>query len=340
MLTYFLNSFWSSDFWLPGNITWDDISNGTRNGITYPDYRDLIIAIVIGLLIIEFRKIYTKFFLKPFGKFLNIKDKVKKCSELKPGLELAYIKNKQLKNHKIIELIKQSDLTERQIQRWWRLRINYDKPTVLDKFCECGYRCTIYLFLFLFGLIINWNRDYFWDFDKMWIGYPHINLDNILWCHVMLTMGLYVSVAITQFTDVRRKDFWQMIIHHILVLILIPLMFIINLNYIISVLATIHDIADVILELGKCCKYANLKKFLNPLFVIFVFVWIVTRNLMFGRLYYSCIIKSFNYIPTNWPAYKFIITIFSSFLFLHVLWTFLILRMIIRVLKVGEVCKL
>lgn len=37
----------------------------------------------------------------------------------------------------IVGLSKQLDMSERQIERWLRLRKAQDKPTVLTKFCEC-----------------------------------------------------------------------------------------------------------------------------------------------------------------------------------------------------------
>lgn len=71
------------------------------------------------------------------------------------------------------QLAKQSDLTERQIERWWRLRRAQDKPSTLVKFCENTWRCLYYLYSFIFGVIVLWDKPWFWDVKSCWYGYPH-----------------------------------------------------------------------------------------------------------------------------------------------------------------------
>lgn len=73
----------------------------------------------------------------------------------------------------ICGLAKQLDMTERQVERWWRLRRSQDKPSTLVKFCENMWRATFYLFNFSYGLFILWEKEWLWDIDQCYIGYPH-----------------------------------------------------------------------------------------------------------------------------------------------------------------------
>ncbi|XP_017466150.1 PREDICTED: ceramide synthase 6 isoform X2 [Rhagoletis zephyria] len=70
-------------------------------------------------------------------------------------------------------LKKQTDMSERQIQRWWRLRRAGDRPTTLVKFCENTWRCIYYTYSFIFGIIVLWDKPWFWDIKHCWYGYPH-----------------------------------------------------------------------------------------------------------------------------------------------------------------------
>lgn len=73
----------------------------------------------------------------------------------------------------LTQLAKQTDLSERQIERWWRLRRAQDKPSTLVKFCENTWRCLYYLYSFIFGVIVLWDKPWFWDVKSCWYGYPH-----------------------------------------------------------------------------------------------------------------------------------------------------------------------
>lgn len=73
----------------------------------------------------------------------------------------------------ILSITKQLDMTERQVERWLRLRRAQDKPSTLTKFCENTWRCIYYIYSFLFGLIVLWDKVWFWDIKHCWYGYPH-----------------------------------------------------------------------------------------------------------------------------------------------------------------------
>lgn len=75
--------------------------------------------------------------------------------------------------HQVIGLTKQVDMTERQIERWWRYRRAQDKPSTLVKFCENSWRFLYYAHSFAFGLFVLWDKPWFWDIKHCWYGYPH-----------------------------------------------------------------------------------------------------------------------------------------------------------------------
>lgn len=80
---------------------------------------------------------------------------------------------KKKKLFQVVMLTKQADMTERQIERWWRLRRAQDKPSTLVKFSENTWRCIYYTYSFIFGVIVLWDKPWFWDVKSCWHGYPH-----------------------------------------------------------------------------------------------------------------------------------------------------------------------
>lgn len=81
----------------------------------------------------------------------------------------------------VIGLTKQVDMTERQIERWWRYRRAQDKPSTLMKFCENSWRCMYYTYSFGYGVFILWDKPWFWEVKSCWYGYPH--QVNAHFCH-------------------------------------------------------------------------------------------------------------------------------------------------------------
>jgi hypothetical protein len=46
-------------------------------------------------------------------------------------------------------------------------------------------------------------------------NYPHHELEADVWWYYMFSLAFYWSLSISQFFDVKRKDFVEMFIHHI-----------------------------------------------------------------------------------------------------------------------------
>ena len=74
----------------------------------------------------------------------------------------------------------------------------------------------------------------------------------------MVEMAFYWSLFFTQFSDVKRKDFAEMFIHHLATLALLTLSWTTQMHRIGSLVILVHDFADHWMELAKMARYANL----------------------------------------------------------------------------------
>jgi hypothetical protein len=92
-------------------------------------------------------------------------------------------------------LTKQTDLSERQIERWWRRRKAQDKPTTLKKFCENVWRCMFYTYSFIFGMIVMWDKSWLWNVKNCWYDYPHQVIRCII-CNDNIRLQIFFSFSL------------------------------------------------------------------------------------------------------------------------------------------------
>ncbi|KAK0080804.1 hypothetical protein PV325_013298 [Microctonus aethiopoides] len=324
--------FWSPDIWLPPNITWDDIAPNSEN--KYADYRHLIypLPMALGLLLIRFAM--ERYCFAPVGRKLGIKTTRSKRAQLNPILEKAY--TKKIKHKQITALAKQVDMSERQVERWLRLRRSQDMPSTLTKFCENSWRCLYYTSIFIYGIVILWDKPWLWDIKHCYYGYPYHSVTNDIWWYYMISISFYWSLSISQFFDVKRKDFWQMFIHHKATIMLMAFSWVGNLTRIGSLVLVVHDSADIFLEAAKMAKYASYQKVCDGVFVIFTVLWLITRMGIYPLwIIYSTSIEAPKIVPM-FPAYYIFNALLILLFVLHTFWTVLILKIACNAFYAGQ----
>ena len=97
--------------------------------------------------------------------------------------------------------------------------------------------------------------------------------DNAPWSKT----SLLILIIFSQFFDVKRKDFWEMFVHHNTTILLIMFSWTAHFTRIGTLVMLVHDCADPLLELAKLLRYANFRKVCDAVFVLFSLVWVVTR---------------------------------------------------------------
>ena len=66
----------------------------------------------------------------------------------------------------------------------------------------------------------------------------------------MIELAFYWSLIFSQFIDVKRKDFWQMFLHHIATILLLSFSYVVNFVRIGTLVLVIHDFGDFWLEVS------------------------------------------------------------------------------------------
>ena len=120
-----------------------------------------------------------------------------------------------------------------------------------------------------------------WDTKEYWNNYPKHEMSDDLYWYYTIELGFYLSLLVSQFFDTKRKDFWQMFLHHIVTLFLILFSYYTNFTRCGSIIIFIHDVVDPFLEFGKLMIYINAEKMFNFIFISFTLLWFITRLVIF-----------------------------------------------------------
>ncbi|KAK4877943.1 hypothetical protein RN001_010449 [Aquatica leii] len=305
-------SLFSENVWLPNNLTWKDLETVTAK----EDIPHLALALPFSLLMLIVRYSFEKFCFAPIGRSLKVKS-VRVKSPYNAVLEKAFLLHKQY-DYKQVRWAKQLDWSERQVERWLKIRARENKPTTLNKLCESCWRFTYYFTVFVLGLTVLWDKPWLWNIKECWRTYPYQARTIGVYLHYFFSLAFYFSLFLTQFFDVKLFS-WSARLYRIGTLILL-----------------VHDFADVFLEAAKITKYCGLKKTCEIVFGVFTLCWCFSRIIAFP----FWILKStlFDVLEYNalYPGY-FIFNLFLiTLLLLNVLWTYLLFKLIFKVIKAKE----
>jgi len=163
--------FWRESVWLPPNMTWADVAP-VEGVARYTRFTDLFYPVPAALLVVLVRRIAERFCFLPLGKSLGLRATSNLPPPHNPTLELRF---QEMQTRSAASLNRcrgsrdgEGGLTARQVHNWMKKRRLQGKPTVMDKFCETGWRLFYYSAAFLFGLVCLWPQPWLWNIRLCW----------------------------------------------------------------------------------------------------------------------------------------------------------------------------
>ncbi|CAG9830432.1 unnamed protein product [Diabrotica balteata] len=208
------------------------------------------------------------------------------------------------------------------------------KHSNFDKFCESGNKFVWYTFIWTYGLIMHWNKPWVWDIESCWRDVSN-NWPLDVWYYGVFLTAYYLEACTMHFLSVRRKDFMIMLIHHICVMGNVAVVWYYNLYAIGTLDIFLHDFADIFIELAKCLKYLKFTVITNVIFALFVVSWIVTRLYLFPMYVVRSGIEDRYGVLRNISLYYYWNGTNLVLMCLHTIWTYLILRSVMRSIRKG-----
>lgn len=344
--------FWNPHIWLPPNVTWESFQDTpaertiNSDGLPPKDgefaqFTDLWYPIPMAIMMMVFRLMVEKYFVRPLGSRWGLKETRKPYPRSNTVLEDAFRKSNSPKPSTVALLSKETNLSEIEIQRWFRQRKQAEMPSTMQKFCETGWRMVFYTGIFAYGLGILWSKHWFWDISGCWADYPKHKVSLDVWMYYMLELAFYWSLCFSQFFDVKRKDFWEMFLHHVATIALIMFSWTTHFVRMGTLVMIVHDCSDPLLELAKLLRYANHNKVSEAVLVVFTPIWVISRCVVFpGWILQSTIFDALRYSDHRqvFPAYYIFNGLLIILQCLHIFWTYLLFKAIHRSLtKSGSV---
>uniref|UniRef100_A0A8C6VD04 TLC domain-containing protein n=1 Tax=Naja naja TaxID=35670 RepID=A0A8C6VD04_NAJNA len=313
--------FWRQEYWLPPGITWEDMQD--TEDIRYPQPHHLLLCFPIALLLIALR------FLKiaiPLSKKLGLQEKVRRKPSPNLILEAFYTNG----------LAKQCDLPTRQVERWFRYRLNQNRPSVTKKFCEARVLRpprTQYL-----DIVFTWEAEN-WDYmTPLLFIYALQPLHLSLYGYYLLQFSFYWTLVITMPFDIKQRDFNALIVHHVTAILLSGFSYCVNFIPIGSLVMILHDAPDTLMHAAKVFHYLKWQKTCNTLFIIFSVEIILSFSIPSPS---SRILHSTFYhlaeVHEPYFGYYFFNTLLMLVYVLNVLWSSVIILMLYRLLTHGKV---
>ncbi|XP_076093935.1 ceramide synthase 2-like isoform X1 [Mytilus galloprovincialis] len=339
-LDRFSKWFWNPNFWLPVGYTWEDLVAQTSKDEYYPRVEDIFLpSIVLGVCLLVFRYCYARLVVIPMGRYLGIKEPKKYQLKQNPVLETAFKKYKSKVENNLTELSKRTSMSERQILRWMRTRAKLDAPSVMMKFEDTCWHFLFYIVLFWYGLFTLWDKSWFVKTENCWVGWPKQHVTNDVYWYYAIELGFYWSLLFTLSTDHKRKDFTEMVTHHVVTIFLVFFSWVTNFVRIGTLVLCVHDAVDYFLAGGKIGTYMKSDTLATILFVMFLLVWIASRLIIFPFfVIYSASVESriIQGVAES-STYMFFNGLLYILQVLHIIWSYMIFRIAYRKVTRGKI---
>lgn len=336
MAETFLAIIWSESFWLPKGKTWEDLKSTEAS--KKPQVEDLYIVPPLAISILILRFLFERFIARPFCQHLGIEDKPRKEPEPNVICEKVFKSVTKRPDTNVIKgLCDQLGWTDFQVKLWFTRRRNISKLPVMRKATESCWRFLFYLLAFIYGFITLIAKDWFLDSDRWFIGYLDEQSleDDIKWYYI-IELAFYLSLLSSVLIDNKRKDFWEMTIHHFATILLIAGSYVIGHWRIGSVIIVVHDAADFWLESAKVANYAKLQKTCDGLFVGFALSFFLTRWVIYPFWVLRGLNRSW-YIIGPFRSFYWFAFLLGLLQILHIIWGFAVGRVVYTFTLSGKV---
>lgn len=155
----------------------------------------------------------------------------------------------------------------------------------------------------------------------------------------LVELGYYFCTIITMFWEPKMKDQKQMIFHHLFTITLLCTSFYYNTIKYGMVIMILHDVSDPLMEMAKMLNYCKLSILSSIFFAAFASSFIYLRTYIYPKYVISSVC---NYArPAGYPAFMINYVCLNGLWFLHIFWSFLIIKILVNQIFNGvrEDCR-
>ncbi|KIW64470.1 hypothetical protein, variant [Phialophora macrospora] len=218
------------------------------------------------------------------------------------------------------------------------IRCGITKRAKQSRFMEQVYTAMYFAVFGPFGLYVM-KQGTLWYFNTtaMFEGFPHRKHEGIFKAYYLLQAAYWAQQAIVLVLQLEkpRKDFKELVFHHIITLALIGLSYRFHFAKMGIAVYITHDISDFFLATSKTLNYLD-SIIVGPYYLMFMGIWIYLRHWINWRILWATLteFRTVGPFDLNWETqqYKCWISQYITFSLLaclqavNLFWLFLILR--------------
>lgn len=213
----------------------------------------------------------------------------------------------------------------------------------VTRFMEQTYACFYYGITGPLGLYIMYNSPlWFFKTSEFWRDYPHLLLPYWFKFFYLFQAGFWTQQSIILMLQLEkpRKDFFELVLHHIITILLVSLSYMFNFTQIGLGIYITMDVSDFFLGLSKTFNYIN-SPLEVPFFLFFVFIWFYTRHWLNWKMLWSVSYEYLNIGPSIldfnseqykcWISLPMVWVLIAALQLLNLYWFALVIRILFRV---------
>ena len=118
------------------------------------------------------------------------------------------------------------------------------------RFAEQAWSVSYYSISFSIGLYITLRSPYWGDMREVWADYPQIESDGFFKAYYLVEMAFWLQQVFVLNIEARRKDFWQMLTHHLITCTLIFMSYTYNVTRVGNSILCVMDFSDILLSVS------------------------------------------------------------------------------------------
>ena len=142
----------------------------------------------------------------------------------------------------------------------------------------------------------------------------------------LVSLAFWTSCLFFLGIETVRKDFFQMLMHHIVTVTLIGMSFVFNFHRFGLVVLLLHDVVDIFLYIAKCCMYKKHRVGSDIFFAVFATFFLIARLIL---LPIYCLIPGYIF-SRQVPVAMFLAVLLTFLYCLHIFWWLMIWRLIVK----------
>jgi len=200
----------------------------------------------------------------------------------------------------------------------------------VQKFSQTTMEQLFYGSFTFFGVVMVLTQDWAWPSKHWWLNFDkkdsdgrsvHSAMTEAIAAYYIMYAARYFQGMISVLLEHKRRDFWEMQLHHFVTCALVAISYVYGWNRVGLVIMLVLDPADVPLHTAKMCKYigerrcpgkpSNVYQLASDgFFVVFMLSFFATRLVAFPYICWSAHIEATLYFEKGVPEWTCVVLLY------------------------------